>query len=104
MDTTSDVFDALSEPRRRYVLYSLADSTTPMDVETLAQLVAKWEVGRPDPGRIQRVHLTLVHNHLPKLADAELVEYDPDERTVRATVEGPVAALVEAARDLDGIE
>jgi DNA-binding transcriptional ArsR family regulator len=105
MDTTSEVFDALGEPRRRRVLYALSDQSGPTDVQTLAEVLAEREEGRADPGRIQRVHLTLVHNHLPRLAEAGLVEYDPDGETVeRARLDDPVEGIVESARALDGGE
>ena len=79
------VLEGIANGRSRRVLYSLAES----DVETLDALVdevVEREVGLPaamtSGERRDRIRADLVHTHLPRLADLELVEYDPREETI----------------------
>lgn len=85
------IFDLLGGRRRRYVLYYLNE--TDADVVTLddvTERVVKWERtwnGRDDRSRDEhreRTRVALHHNHLPRLADAGLVDYDPRSHTVRS--------------------
>jgi DNA-binding transcriptional ArsR family regulator len=77
------VLNALADHRRRVVLAALVDGPTPITDATLARRVATAErtpdqaetVDRPTP---QSVVLSLVHVHLPVLADAGLVEPTPE--------------------------
>lgn len=60
-----------------------------MSLRELAEQIASWE-NDTSPAEItyqerRRVHNALRQYHLPKLADAGLVDYDPDERTVSLT-------------------
>ncbi|MFC4246600.1 hypothetical protein ACFOZ7_06270 [Natribaculum luteum] len=87
----SDVYDALSNERRRRVLSALSEETTPVDVAELAHTVATAETadrprGTPDE-HVTQVHTSLHHVHLPKLTDLGLVEYDPDAETVDCVVD-----------------
>lgn len=94
-EKASRLFDALADERRRVVLDCLAGADAPMAVEDLARQVAarrRWgeePAGRSDPpaDAVHRVHVSLHHAHLPKLDDAGLVEYDPDEQVVRAAAD-----------------
>lgn len=88
--TLDRIFDLLGSRRRRYVLYYLNE--TDADVVTLddvAERVVAWErewAGDDDADRdthLEYVRTALHHNHLPRLADAGLVDYDPRSRTVR---------------------
>ena len=107
MDTLSEVFDALGEFRRRYALYALADADGPLDIETLAERVAEREAGRSDADgdRVDRVRLTLVHNHLPKLVNAGLIEYDSANETAAfAVANDSLRDILAIARDIDATE
>lgn len=79
------IFESLSHPRRRCVLYHLKDHGS-SDVADLAALVAGWERGIPPadvpPETCGQVQADLRHVHLPKLADERLVEYDPRSHSV----------------------
>ncbi|PSQ02784.1 hypothetical protein BRC94_00585 [Halobacteriales archaeon QS_5_70_17] len=85
MTALDRVFDLLSEERRRYALYYLANREGAVPVADLAEAVADWE--------------TLQHDHLPKASEAEFVEYDADEGVVR-TADAPreYEAVVAVAR------
>lgn len=85
------IFDLLASRRRRYVLYHLDETDT--DVVTLdevAERVAAWERkwdGLDDRERDdhrEHVRVALHHNHLPRLANAGLIDYDARSHTVRS--------------------
>lgn len=93
-EPTSRVFDALAKERRRVVLDSLAEAEPPVPVDDLARRVAARErrgdragEGEPGPGppegAVRRAHVSLHHTHLPKLEEAGLLDYDPDDQVVR---------------------
>ena len=72
--------DVLVEPRRRYLLSRLlehehASPSERLSVEALATAVATMEhdSSAVTDEQIDRVHLTLVHAHVPRLVDAGLV-------------------------------
>ncbi|SER91311.1 DUF7344 domain-containing protein [Natrinema salaciae] len=69
----------LAESERRFLLYQLAGNRT-ANIEDLVSQVAVWELdARPnaiDKEVRQRVYVSLVHNHLPRLADYDIIEYD----------------------------
>ena len=76
----SDVYAALGHDRRHRVLAVLVEVCTPIDVRALARHVAAREAEVSPQSvrdkRVERVHVSLYHNHLPKLADVGLIEYD----------------------------
>ncbi len=80
------VYDILSSPRRRYVLYYLRKEDGPIELTTLAEHVAAWEndtsVDSLTDQERKRVYVSLYQTHVPKLDDAGIVDYDQDEGTV----------------------
>ncbi|ELZ73899.1 ArsR family transcriptional regulator [Haloferax sp. Atlit-10N] len=72
------VFDALSDPSRRYVLEYLHDRTEPTSVWDLAVALAVRTTDLPpdevDVQVVQQAEVGIVHVHLPKLQAADLVE------------------------------
>lgn len=87
----SELQGLLADERRRRVLSALVDSSTPVRVESVARTVAAEEVdAEPDTvpaERVERVQVALHHCHLPKLADADLVDYDSEEHVVEDAVD-----------------
>lgn len=84
------IFDLLASRRRRYVVYQLNEAETAVvTLDELADQLVEWERdwdGRDDRERAtyrDRVRVTLHHNHLPRLADAGLIDYDARSQTVR---------------------
>lgn len=100
-----EVFTALSHPRRRYLIYTLANGS---DEETLAELAAKiaaWERDKPvaDVSDEERdnVHISLYHSHVPKLAGLGILDYHEGEDIV---VEALNTEQVQAVLDGAGAE
>jgi len=97
--TKDTVFEILSSSRRRFALYVVCYEGGHMDLDALARRLAAYEEDvQPDAiesEEAKRLYISLYQTHLPKLASAELVDYDREERTVRLTdrVEELVAFL-----------
>jgi hypothetical protein len=80
------VYDILSSPRRRYVLYYLRQVDEPIELTALAEQVAAWE-NETEPDSLtdqerKRVYVSLYQTHVPKLDDAGIVSYNTDDGTV----------------------
>ena len=76
-----EIFDVLSDHRRRYVLYVLSEEEEgAMDVEALAERLAPWIHETADDEvteeQFRRTYTGLRHSQLPRLDDAGAVEYD----------------------------
>jgi DNA-binding transcriptional ArsR family regulator len=80
-DDVSAAFDLLSDARRRGVLYA-AERGEQTTVEELADQIASWLDDAEGDSCGSSVRLSLIHTHLPKLADAGVVEYDRERGTV----------------------
>lgn len=89
---SNDVFDVLSNRRRRYALHHLKRHAGAVSLAALSQQVAAWEQGVAPEGLVyedrKSVHTSLSQFHLPRMAEAGLVEFDPDEGVVRLTEAG----------------
>lgn len=84
------VFDLLSSPRRRYVLYYLQEHDDgPVDLRELSEQVAAWEndttVEDLTSQQRKRVYVSLYQTHIPKMAEADVIDYDQDSGTVTLT-------------------
>ena len=86
-----EVFDAVKNLRRRYVLYYLQRYGGPVELGELAEQVAAWEndatVSEVSPGQRKSVYSALHQTHLPKLEAAGVLRYDPNRSLVRSTEE-----------------
>jgi hypothetical protein len=83
------VFDVLSNPRRRYVLYYLRESGPSIELTNLAEEIAAWE-NDTTPEELtekerKRVYVSLYQTHVPKLEEVGFVEYDSDSGVVSLT-------------------
>lgn len=81
-----EIFDLLSSPRRRYVIYHLQQHGEPIELGRLADEVAAWEnetsVEELTSQERKRVYVSLYQTHIPKLEEIGIVDYDADEGTV----------------------
>lgn len=81
-----DVFDLLSNARRRHVVELLHEHGGAMTFRELTDTVAERETGAPvSYDERKRVYVSLRQSHLPRLADAGVVEYERDRGTVEVT-------------------
>lgn len=83
------IFDILSSPRRRYMLYYLRTHGGHAEVTELAKQVAAWEY-ETDPSQLddqqqKRVYVSLYQTHIPKLDDVGIISYDKDAGVVELT-------------------
>lgn len=91
-----DVFDILSNHRRRYALHTLKRHGGAVSIGDLAERIAAWENGvsraELDAAERKRVYTALQQFHLPKMDTTGIVEFD-DARGV--------VSLTEAAETLE---
>lgn len=90
--STEDVYDVLSNRRRRYAIHYLKQVGGPIDVSTLAEQVAAWEndksVEELASQERKRVYISLYQSHLPTLEKRGLITYDAERKIVELT--GPI--------------
>ena len=87
-----DVFQILSNERRRRVLEQIESEREAVEVTTLVDSIAAAEAAAgqeeldSDSTHIRSsVYSALVQTHLPAMEDAGVIEYDRDEQMVRPT-------------------
>lgn len=95
MTLSDDTFyELLGNERRRACLERLVESETEWSVSDLANVVA---ADTTDPSTspediYDSVYISLCQNHLPKLDDVSLIEYNRDAKTVTPGPEFPAIA------------
>lgn len=74
----------LRSERRRLVLDVLSPEQAAVPLDELAAEVAARESGldADDERAVERLKITLHHNHLPKLADAGALDYEPSAHRI----------------------
>lgn len=90
--TIDEVYEILAHDERRAILGVLASGEGELDVGGLVDRHREWD-GASGADE-QRYTIRLVHQHLPKMADAGLITYDPDVGYVSITDAGVRANLV----------
>ncbi|MXR40380.1 hypothetical protein GRX01_03285 [Halobaculum sp. WSA2] len=84
-----EVYDILSNGRRRFVIHLLRDEGEPIQLSELSDRVAAWENDLPvdelTDQQIKRVYVSLYQTHIPKLEESGIVEYDSDSGSVSLT-------------------
>ena len=83
-----DLFDTIAKRRARYALSHLESvSVNVVELDDLVDDVTEREVETGSAVESEehrrRVAIALHHNHLPKLAEAAVIDYDPRTKTVR---------------------
>ncbi|WP_049935474.1 DUF7344 domain-containing protein [Haloplanus natans] len=96
-DSLNELFEILSHEYRRYILWVLADPERRTE-GGLGAILRTEDGEEPD-----LLELELRHNHLPKLDDYDLVDWDPSTETLTrgsrfAEVE-PFLDVVDESRD-----
>ena len=86
-----EVFEVLSNRRRRFVIHALKRAEGPVDVSELSAHVTAWERGVAlDEVRYEdrrNVYSTLRRTHLPKLEEKNVVTVDEEANVVAPTPE-----------------
>ncbi|MFC6785228.1 hypothetical protein ACFQFH_04595 [Halobaculum halobium] len=87
--TEDEVFEILSNRRRRFVFHFLKRHRRRVYLRELAEHVAAWENGKSirelSSAETKRVKTALHQHHLPKMDDEGFVEYDSGRETVVLT-------------------
>lgn len=78
-----EVYDLLSNHRRRYVLHYCKRENGTATLSDLAEQVAAWEHDKPveevTSAERKRVYTSLQQTHLDRMAEAGIINYDGDE-------------------------
>lgn len=105
MEILDQLFDLLSEKRRRYALYYLDQQDAPITVEELAEQVAEWETNGADSihgGKFEQIRIDLRHNGLPRASEYKYVQYNQEEKMVELTDTPPeFDAIVSVAKVIE---
>jgi hypothetical protein len=87
--STDEVFELLSNKRRRFAIHYLKRTDDQADLGNLSEHVAAWETDTPlrevDSAQRKRVYTSLQSHHLPKLDDQGVVDYDERAGEVELT-------------------
>ncbi|NHN49917.1 hypothetical protein G9464_20315 [Halostella sp. JP-L12] len=80
------LYEVLSDPQRRHALAALRRCGGTLALADLAMEVARMEADDEtafSKEYAQRVEIALYHNHVPRMTDAGVVEFDEERRVVR---------------------
>ena len=109
-DTGSvDAYDLLNHPLGRRVLLELPNHDNPVQLSVLADGIRSSEIGgetrHDDTADSDEMRIELHHNHLPRLAAAGWIEYDPENQTIRyeSRIETIRSALRTTADEFDQV-
>ncbi|SIR98067.1 DUF7344 domain-containing protein [Natronorubrum thiooxidans] len=82
-----EIFDLLSNQRRRYTIHYCKREGEPVELGDLAEHVAAWELDKEidelTSAERKRVYTSLQQTHLPTLERADMIEFD--DRTIALT-------------------
>ena len=99
-----ELFEVLSNQRRRHVLDVLSETAAPTTVAVLADEVADREAKAeaydgPPAADASRIRTSLIHCHVPKLVDSGVLDHDElAEAVVPGKHMAEVTELLDAAR------
>lgn len=79
--TATEIFPLLANNRRRNLLHYLAGRAGSVSIGELAEQLAIWE-DAPTYDQYERILTSLYHIHLPKLAEAGIIDYEIEQETV----------------------
>lgn len=101
--STDTIHDLLSSRRRRHVVVALSERNPPIALRELAAAVASREA-ETDSNEVSaevtdEITVALHHVHLPKLDDADIVDYDAERNAVASARAEELASVV---RSFDG--
>jgi DNA-binding transcriptional ArsR family regulator len=90
--STDEVFEVLSNRRRRFALHYLQHADKAVEIGELSERVASWEndiaLEEVDSAARKRVYTSLQSHHLPKMDEQGIVSYDERAGVVELDEEG----------------
>ncbi|WP_226483271.1 DUF7344 domain-containing protein [Natrinema amylolyticum] len=100
----TDIEELLAHPSRRYLLYYLHRYANPVQLADVAHQITIWKLNEPADEHLQerlQIYLALYHDHLPPLAEADVVDYAQQEDMIELgpTAEQLIPALERNFRD-----
>ena len=86
-DQQDGLFDVLSHSHCRFILQYLQTAGTPLSVNEVATELVPWKnplaaADQLSDGRATPAEISLVHSHLPKMAEVGRIRYDETRQTV----------------------
>lgn len=100
------IHDLLSSARRRHLIsYLLERQDETVAVDDVIDWLTREE--HPDRGPIahrERVAIDIHHVHIPKLANAGVIEHDPVAETIRYDGPEALASLLAATKEFEATE
>lgn len=101
----NQTFDILAHPSRRYILYHLRTDSEVESIETLAAALANRDQSQSPTDASDNsddTKIALHHNHLPKLASADLITYDADTGVIELNETKDHGQFIATAARIDG--
>lgn len=90
--TQTEVFDILSNDRRRHALHFLLSRQKGTDIGEHSEQIAAWEnrenLQQVTSDERRRVYVSLHQTHLPRMDDAGLLHYENSRDTIELTERG----------------
>lgn len=78
----SDVFTIVADPDRRQILRTVLDDGGRTTVDDLSTRLVRNRRASGDVNELERTKIELIHNHLPRLQDHGVIEYDRESGRV----------------------
>ncbi|MWG34207.1 DUF7344 domain-containing protein [Halomarina oriensis] len=97
--SVDDIFEGLSHNRRRLALQYFKQYENPIELDDLAERIARWEqtpTAVPAEVEVEAVRTALHRTHLPKLDELGFIEYQ-SEREAILTNNARITAAMENA-------
>lgn len=95
----------LSDHERRSALTALAAGDTPMTLRDVTHEVVEREydarISDAPSDAVEDVYLSLVHVHVPMLADAEVIEFDSNREVIEDVDLNDLEPLLSATREVE---
>jgi len=86
-----EIFDLLSNHRRRYAIHFCKQRDESVTLSDVAEQVAAWEQDKPveelTSAERKRVYTSLQQTHLPTLSESGMIEFDGSEVTLTEDAE-----------------
>lgn len=92
----------LADADRQHIIYELVENDGLSTISDLSQQIASCsETSEENDTALKRAKISLVHNHLPRLEDHGVIEYDARNGDVVLTNADRVEALLNATEELE---